>query len=152
MTLADLKRKPVVSMADGTKIGEIDDLVIDPSSWTVMELYIVGQPGRGLIPLGHLKGIGPDAVTIERADAVAYNAKTAGLCFESIKDLHVVDGTGTRRGNVADLRYEAGGAIESFDVRQGGVFGLGAHHLTVTPGEIRGVGDKILTVDLPQSA
>lgn len=152
MILADLKRKPVVSMTDGTKIGEVDDLVVDVSNWTITELYLIGQPGRGLIPLSHLKGIGPDAITIERADAVAYNVKTAGLCFEAVKDLHVVDGTGTLRGNVADVRYEASGAIESFDVRQGGVFGIGAHHLTITPAEIRGVGDKILTVDIPPAA
>ena len=152
MTVADLKRKPVVSMTDSVKIGEVDDLVIDTSTWTVAELYVTGKPGRGLIPLNHLKGIGPDAVTIESAEAIAYNVKTAGLCFESMKELHVVDGTGTRRGQIADVRYEANGAIESFDVSQGGVFGLGAHHLIVTPAEIRGVGDKILTVDIPLPA
>lgn len=149
VTLADLKKKPIVSMADGAKIGEVDDLVIDTSRWAVVELYVAGKPGRGLLPLANLKGIGPDAITIEHADAISYNVKPAGVGFDSFKDLHVVDGTGTVRGNVSDLRFAADGTIESFDVRQGGVFGLGAHHIALTPANIRGVGDKIITVDLP---
>ena len=150
MTLADLKRKPVVSMADGTKIGEVDDLVIDTSAWRIVDLYLVGKPGRGLIPLAGIKNIGPDAVTIESAEAVAYNAKATGTCFESLKALHIVDGTGTTRGHIVDLRYEADGSIQALEVSQGGVFGIGAHHLTVTPAEVRGVGEKILTVDPSQ--
>ena len=145
----DLLKKPVVSMNDGRKIGEVDDLVLDPRSWTVSDLYVKGEPGRGLIKFGALKGIGPDAVTIEQAEGIAYNVKTEGLTYESLKGMHVVDSTGTVRGHVAEVRFEASGAIESLEVRQGGVFGIGAHVVNVTPGEIRGVGDKILTVDLP---
>ena len=149
MNLADLKKKPVVSMADGAKIGEVDDLVIDTSRWAVTELYVNGKPGRGLLPFAQVKGIGPDAITIDSAGSVVYNTKTTGLCVDALQRLHVVDGTGTVRGNVSEVVYGAEGSVESMDVKQGGVFGIGAHVVNVTPREIRGVGDKILTVDLP---
>lgn len=149
VNLNDLKKKPVVSMADGTKIGEVGDLVVDTSRWAIGDLYVDGKPGRGLLPFSSIKGIGPDAVTIEQSSVVAFNAKATGLCFDDLKGLHVVDGTGTVRGEVNEITYDASGAIESFQVKQGGVFGIGAHHLTVTPADIRGVGDKILTVDMP---
>ncbi len=149
MTVADLRKKPVVSMADGAKIGEVDDLVLDTARWAVVELHVVAKPGRGLLPMSSVKGIGPDAVTVESADVVSYSSHSAGLGFDSLKALHVVDGTGTVRGNVSDMTFAADGSVESLDVKQGGVFGIGAHHLTVTPKEVRGVGDKIITIDLP---
>ena len=149
MKSGDLLKKPVVSMSDGRKIGEIDDMVVDTRTWTISDLYVKGEPGRGLIKFAALKGIGPDAVTIEQAEGVAYNVKTEGLSYGDLKGMHVVDGSGTVRGHIAELAFEASGAIESFEVRQGGVFGIGAHVVNVTPGEIRGVGEKILTVDLP---
>ena len=142
MKLDDLLKKPVVSMKDGRKIGEVDDLVLDTATWTISDLYVKGEPGRGLIRFGSLKGIGPDAVTIEQADGIAYNVKTEGLSYDDLKGMHVVDGTGTVRGHVAAITFEGNGAIESLEVRQGGVFGIGAHVVNVTPREIRGRGGQ----------
>ncbi len=149
MIVSDLKKKPVVSMADGSKIGEVGDLIFDPIRWIIANLYVDGKPGRGILPFAQIKGIGPDAVTIDQTSVIAFNAKGSGLCFEDLKGLHVVDSTGTVRGNVSDVTFALDGTVESFEIKQGGVFGIGAHHLTVTPAEIRGVGDKIITVDLP---
>lgn len=152
VNLSDLKKKPVVSMADGAKIGEVGDLIVDPVRWAISDLYVDGKPGRGILPFAQIKGIGPDAITIEQTAVVAFNAKASGLCFEDLKNLHVVDGTGTQRGNVSDVQFEPDGAITALEVKQGGVFGIGAHHLHVTPAEIRGTGDKILTVELPPAS
>ena len=136
-------------MTDGEKIGEVDDLIIDTTHWTVSDVYVDGKPGRGLIAFADLRGIGPDAVTIEQSNGVAYNVKTNGLSFHDLKGIHVVDSTGTARGNVVEMTYTETGAIESFEIRQGGVFGIGAQVTNVSPSSIRGLGDKILTVDLP---
>lgn len=149
MTLADLKRKPVVSMADGTKIGEVEDLVIDTGSWTVRELSVAGKSGKGLLALSHLKNIGPDAVTIERPDLMGWNVTSPGLAFEAVKKLIVVDGSGTVIGHVHDMTYEASGGIHEFEVHHGGVLGLGVKITRFTPADVRGVGDKLITVDLP---
>lgn len=152
MNLSDLRKKPVVSMADGAKIGEVDDLVIDTGAWAVRELYVASKTGRGLLALASLKNIGPDAVTVERLDVVAWNAKSAGLCFDAMKKLIVVDGTGTTIGHVADVVFDPDGAVRTFEVRQGGVLGLGVHVTTLTPADVRGVGEKLITVDLPTEA
>ena len=95
MTLADLKRKPVVSMSDGTKVGDVDDLVIDVARWEVSELIVVSKTGHGLLPLTKLKSIGPDAVVVETLTFIDWNVKSTGLAFHDLKALTVVDGSGT---------------------------------------------------------
>ena len=152
MNLADIKRKPVVSMADGTKIGEVDDLVIDVVGWTVREVVVAEKTVHGILPLSHFKGVGKDAVTVENRDTTAWNGKASGLLFEDFKKLHVVDGSGTVIGHATDLTYEPSGTIASFEVRQGGVFGIGAHVHVVSPSQVRGVGDKIVTVEIQTSS
>ena len=151
MTLADLKRKPVVSMGDGTKIGDVDDLIIDIASWTIHDLYVATKTNRGVLPLANLKNIGPDAVTVESSTAAEWNAKAEGLCFAALKERTVIDGTGTVLGNITDLHYESHGAISSFEVHQGGVLGLGVKITTITPSEIRRVGEKLVTVEIASS-
>ena len=148
MNIADLKGKPVVSMADGTKIGEIADIAIDTSAWTVRDLLVSAKTGQSLLPIVNVKSVGPDAATVESESATSWSAKTPALPFDHFKKLHVVDGSGTAVGNVSDLVYDMSGRIESFEVRQGGVFGIGASVRTVVPAEILGVGDKLITVEL----
>lgn len=148
MNLADLKRKPVVSMEDGKKIGEIDDLVLDPAAWRIKDLYVTSREGRGLLSFVAVKNFGPDAVTVDRATDVAWGAHSSDLCFEAMRKLIVVDGSGTNIGHIVDMRFEPSGAVESFEVHQGGVLGLGVHVRQVTPMEIRGIGDRLVTVDL----
>ncbi len=148
MTLADVRRKPVVSMSDGLKIGDVDDLVVDISRWAIPEFHLAAKGIHGLLPLVKIKGIGPDAVTIETADAVDWTGKASGRLFSEIKELTVVDGTGTILGHLTDLKFDLDGAIESLEVQRGGVLGIGAHVNIVKPAEIRGVGDRLITVDI----
>ncbi len=152
MNLGDLRRKPIVSMADGAKIGEVDDLLVDVTAWRVSDVVIDSKQGRGLLPLASLKSIGPDAITVESASAVAWNAQGAGLAFAAMRKLIVVDGSGTNMGHVVDLAYDPDGAVRSFEIHQGGVLGLGVKVTNVTPADVRGVGDRLLTVELPGEA
>jgi len=147
MTLADLRRKPVVSMSDGAKLGDVEDLVVDVAQWRVPELYIVSKGSHGILALNRVKNIGPDAVTVESAEAVDWNAKPSGSLFGSIKGLQVVDGGGTVLGHPVDLHYQ-NGEVESLEVNKGGVLGLGVQVTIVTPSQIRGVGDRLITVEL----
>jgi len=135
-------------MTDGTKLGDVDDLVIDIASWSIHDLYVATKANRSVLPLANLKSIGPDAVTVESLSAAEWNAKAEGLCFAELKARTVVDGTGTVLGHITDLHYEAHGAISSFEIHQGGVLGLGVKVTTIIPAEIRGVGDKLVTVEI----
>lgn len=149
MTLADLKGKPIVSMAGGAKIGEVGDLAIDVATWTIRDLLVSAKTGQGILPFSNVKSIGPDAVTVESEAATAWSAKTPAVAFDDFKKLHVVDGSGTVVGHAHDVTYDASGSVESFEVRQGGVLGIGAHVHHIGPAAVRGVGDKIITVELP---
>lgn len=148
MTLADLKRKPIVSMSDGMKLGDVEDLVLDVAQWSIPELCVAAKGGHGILPLPKVKSIGPDAVTVESPEMVDWNAKPSGRPFGAIKDLQVVDGGGNVLGHPVDLRYDGAGAIECLEVHKGGVLGLGAQVTVITPAQVRGVGDRLITVEL----
>lgn len=149
MTLADLRRKPIVSIGDGTKVGEVEDLMIEVSNWSVRDIYVRSKTGEGLLPWGHVRNIGPDALTVESAQAVEWVVPPTALRFTHLAELTVVDGTGTVVGHVAEMTYDTSGRIESLEVHRGGVLGLGVHVTRITPSEIRGVGDRLVTVELP---
>jgi sporulation protein YlmC with PRC-barrel domain len=148
MTLADLRRKPIVSIGDGTKIGDVEDLLIEVSQWSIREIYVSSKTGEGLLPWGHVRNIGPDAVTVESNEAVEWGSPPTALRFTHLEDLTVVDGSGTVVGKVADMTFDPSGRVETLEVHRGGVLGLGVHVTRITPAEIRGVGDRLVTVDL----
>jgi len=148
MTLADLRRKPVVSMSDGLKIGDVDDLVVDISRWAVAELHLAAKGIRGLLPIGNVKGIGPDAITVENTDAVDWTGKPTGRLFTAVKELTVVDSGGTILGHLSDLTFGNDGTVESMEVHRGGVLGIGVHVTVVKPSEVRGVSDRLITVEI----
>jgi uncharacterized protein YrrD len=148
MTLADLRRKPVVSMSDGLKIGEVEDLIVDVSRWVVSEFRLAAKGIHGLLPVSHVKGIGPDAMTVESADAVDWTGKPTGRLLTQVKELTVVDGSGTILGHLTDLKFGNDGTIESMEVHRGGVLGIGVHITVVKPSEVRGVSDRLITVEI----
>ena len=151
MTLADLRRKPIVSIGDGTKVGDVEDLPIEVSQWSIREIYVSAKTGEGLLPWGRIRNIGPDAVTVESSESVEWVVPPTALRFTHLMELTVVDGTGTVVGHVADMTFGTDGRIESLEVHRGGVLGLGVHVTRITPSEIRGVGDRLVTVELPVS-
>ncbi|RYG23971.1 PRC-barrel domain containing protein [bacterium] len=148
MTLADLRRKPIVSIGDGVKVGEVDDFVVDPSQWSVRDIYVHARTGEGLLPWVHIRNIGPDAITVDSAQAIEWAVPPTALRFTKLADLTVVDGSGTVIGHIAEMSYDTSGRIEWLEVHRGGVLGLGVHVTRITPAEIRGVGDRLVTVEL----
>src|ERR1700674_5731998 len=74
MRIDELKDKPVMSMASGTKLGSVQDALLDDSYGQIAALVI----GGGGLFGGHkqgvaysaIHGIGPDAVMVSGQDAV----------------------------------------------------------------------------------
>ena len=71
------KGKPIVSIADGERVGTVEDVLIDTGQLTSVGLIIEGKPGHGILPLAAIRANGKDAITVDQAAAVQWSgAKT----------------------------------------------------------------------------
>ena len=151
MKLEDVKGKPVVSLADGARIGDVRDLVIDAKALALRGFLLGGDPGEGLLPLSAVRSNGTDAITVESASAVEWNtgrAQDSGQDLEEFLHLTVVDASGQVLGHIHDVNFSQEGKIKQMVIKSGGVLGLGAHETAIAPGQVRAVGEKMITVDL----
>ncbi len=73
---SDLVGRPVVSIADGLDIAEVKDVVFEPDRHALMG-FTLNKRGfwrgslRELLPTANITAIGPDAVMVDSADALA---------------------------------------------------------------------------------
>lgn len=142
----------MVSLTDGAKVASITDGLLDAPQFKVVGFVLEGKPGKGFLPLASIRGFGDDAFTIETTDTIKWS--TGHLPVEGGTRAHdvigpkVVDATGTDVGAVSDVTFEpADGAITSFEVRSGGLFGLGADVHLVEPSSVKGIGSSLMTVE-----
>lgn len=141
----------VVAMAEGTKLGRVDDVLIGTEGLRLVALLIGGAGQAGAIPFEDIERIGPDAVIVATGRVVrAINAgdafsKLPGL--NALKKLRVVDATGTLVGTVGGVEFDpATGRVLSLTVQKGGVMGLGVTTTAVSADAIRSVGPELITL------
>src|SRR5580658_9762245 len=97
----DLIGKSVVSMADGAKVGTVEELVFH--GLDLNALVVKGERGEGLLPYISVGTNGPDAITIESYTLIDWSAG-AGLGPDSknlhqLRELSVVDSDGKSLGH-----------------------------------------------------
>jgi sporulation protein YlmC with PRC-barrel domain len=66
MKFSELKGRAVIDLADAVKIGEVEDLIVEPDSHHIVSLKVktgLFQASR-LVPVAHVKNVGADAITI----------------------------------------------------------------------------------------
>lgn len=75
-TLEELRRKEVIDVSTGERLGFIDDVRIDLASSEVLELVIYGRfrilglfgrENNTLIPCGEIKVVGSEVVLVDRS-------------------------------------------------------------------------------------
>ena len=137
----DLHRRAVVDVQEGTKVGQIDDLLLDPDGQHVAG-YIVqrgsallGQGSRVLVAATAVHAVGPDAVTVQRTDAEDTAEDTSAL--PRLSDLighKVVSEGGKLLGVVEDVLLDDNGMrIVGYALESAGASGrlgalTGQHH------------------------
>jgi sporulation protein YlmC with PRC-barrel domain len=154
MKASALKDMPVVSMADGTRVGTVADVLLDAASLRVVALLLSADSGQTLLPFEAIRSIGADAVTIASAAATqGLTGRPAPEGTHSLRDVNglaAVNGEGTLLGSVKEVEIEpADGRLIELVVHRGGVLGLGGTSTSVPASAIRGIGAKLVTVDLP---
>lgn len=155
MKLSVLQDMPVVSVADGTKVGAVQDILVDTAQMRVVTLVLSGDGGTSWLPFESIRHVGGDAVTVESAavtQGASGQAAADGLRgLKELTSLKVVNEAGTYLGEVQDVDFDArDGRIGELIARRGGVLGgLGATDTRVPVAAIRGMGPAIVTVDLP---
>ena len=168
MKFSELKGRAVVNLEDASKIGEVEDLMVELDSYHIASLKI--RTGRfsapELVAAANVKNVGADAVTVS-VNQVPSNtaAETDGIdnasrpaaeqqpeqqperpLFEISKILgnKVVTDAGTMLGELHDVLFDwVDLTITGFEVRGSGIFAK-TQEFAATP-EVR-YGDKLITM------
>ena len=119
---------PVISIAQGTRIGVVEDLVIDLDRRWVAALSLGGQHVAGavrVVPFDAIRGAGRDAVTVQDDSAVVLLSDRPDLerLYASpvrLVGLQVVTEEGSRPGRIHDVLVdELSGEIVDYEVSGG---------------------------------
>jgi sporulation protein YlmC with PRC-barrel domain len=156
MRSATLKGLAVVSLAEGTRLGRVDDLVIDTAERRVAALSCGDQGRRFIVPFSQVRNIGKDAITVESSEVTQIEGQGSQtpntMRLDDFLKLKTVDESGTLVGTVSQLEIDpATGRLVSLDVHKGGVLGLGGTTTTVAAEQIRAIGPELVTVANLQS-
>lgn len=142
-----LRGAPVVSVADGTLLGRVEDLIFDLGALRAVALRVAVDRRHVVVPFGELRAAGPDAVTVPSARSVeGYGELFAGLpTLDRLHHLKVVDESGVLDGVVRGLDIDPRtGQIVSARVHHGGFAGFGGRTASVPRDAILSVGDVMV--------
>jgi sporulation protein YlmC with PRC-barrel domain len=172
MKLSELKGRAVVSLDGAKKIGEVEDLLVQPDSYHIASLKIrtgLFSAAR-LVPTTDVKNVGADAVTVsvntsqvsipantsnagntdqlevEQWGANTKSSESSGPLFEISKILgnKVVTDAGTMLGELHDVLFDwVDLRITGFEVRESGLFAK-TQEFAATP-EVR-YGKTMITI------
>jgi uncharacterized protein YrrD len=149
MKFSELKGRAVVSLDNAQKMGEVEDLMVEPVSRHIVSLKVrTGLfSAAQFVPAGEVKNVGVDAVTIAaHAGPAPQSAEGAPPLVELTRILgnKVVTDAGTLVGELRDVLLDwANLTITGYEVSEGGLFAK-VQEFTATP-EVR-FGDKIITM------
>ena len=152
MKFSELKGRAVVNVEDAKKIGEIDNLLLEPGTRQVSSLKVKtgGLFSTPLtIAISQLMNIGPDAVTVKADQTSPSQAPNSQESVEvsSLLGNKVVTDAGALLGEVHDVLLDpVSAAVTGYEVREGGIFAKSLE-ISATP-EIR-YGDKLITIPAP---
>ncbi len=148
-TNKSLHSKAIVSLDGGAKIGNVEDILIDPQGLRFVALLIKGEKGESVLPKENIKMIGDDAVTIESVSATQSSAHSfpGTRPFSAFRGYKVVNSSGSLVGELHDIEIEpTSGAFVSLDVRSGGVLGIGTHRHHISANDICSFGPDLITI------
>ncbi len=149
MNIEKLKGMSVVSVAEGSRLGRVADVLLDPNALRIGAMKIEQGGQSFVIPFNLIKSVGSDAITVESSQVTQADGGSFGTLvgINDFKKLKVVDEIGTLFGTIASVDVDtATGRVDSFAAHKGGMLGLGGTTTSVTADQVRGIGPEVLTV------
>ena len=151
MKASAIKGMSVVSIADGTKLGSIDDVVFDTGQLRVAALQVSADRQHALIPFDRVRSIGSDAVMVPSADVPQWAGPpnpAAGQCrLDELGKMKVVNEGGTLLGTVSGVEIEPqDGQVTELQVHKGGVLGIGGTSHTIAAKDVISSSGDVITV------
>ena len=147
MKAEKLKGLAVISIAEGARLGRVEDVLFDPRELRIGALRVGGDERNFVLPFEQVKQVGVDAVTVESGRAIQVAGGDGMLGLGDLTSLKAVDEAGNFIGTVAGVEIDtATGHIENVTAHKGGVLGLGGQTTTIVAGEVRVIGPDVMTV------
>jgi uncharacterized protein YrrD len=152
MKFSELKGRAVINVEDATKVGEVENLLLDPGSRKVLGLKVKTSglfSSPLIVAVPQIINIGPDAVTVKADLSSSDKAKSEKEWVEltDILGNKVVTDAGTMVGEIHDVLLDpVSAAVTGYEVREGGMFAKSLE-IAATP-DVR-YGEKLITIPAP---
>lgn len=147
-----LKGMAIVSLQEGTKLGQVEQPLFDLTARRVAALRVKGDDGAFIVRFDGVQSVGADAITI--ASSAATQTSSGSATADDLRDLDalgklkVVDHAGTFLGTVSHVEIDpASGEITRLDAHKGGMLGMGGTTTPIDARAIVSVGPELLTVN-----
>ncbi len=140
MLFSDAKGHQVVSTAAAEQVGKIKDVVVDPSTRSVIALLLKKTDAGSILRWSDLTGFGSDAATVASADLLLETDEQVDALRGKAHELHgkrVLDTRGDELGSVKDL---------DIDPTSGAVTSLVLEHRSVPGSALLAVGSYAVVV------
>ena len=151
MKAEDFKGRPVVSVAEGARVGVVEDVLFNATALTIEILSVRGMAESRLLHFRDVQSVGPDAITVPTQDVVRAisdpndPATALLLTLHELSQRKIVDENGTMLGGVDSVSIDpADGHIVSITAGQGGIIGIGRSTATIAVADVVSVGDVIV--------
>lgn len=146
----------IVSLAEGTKLGHVEQPLLDVTARRIAALRGKGESGIFIVPFDQIASIGADAITV--ASSQATQTPSTGSAADGLVELHelgklkVVDHAGTFLGTIARVEIDpTSGAITQLAAHKGGMLGMGGTTTPIDARAIVSVGPALMTVNTEAS-
>ncbi len=140
MKFSELKGLAIIDLEDARKLGDLEDLLLDPGTRQVLGLKVKKSglfSSALLIPIAGLKNVGADAITVVYAasseaghnqtfpsDAAPANPDLQNLiALSQTLDNQVITDSGTLVGHIKDVELDRSNlSIVGYEVSVGNIF------------------------------
>jgi len=151
-----LKGMAIVSVQEGTKLGYVEQPLLDLTARKVVALQVRGESGTFIVPFDEVASVGTDAITVASSAATqtpSTGGVADGLCdLDALRKLKIVDQAGTLLGTISRVEIDpASGEIIQLAAHKGGMLGMGGTTTPIDARAIVSVGPELLTVNTEAS-
>lgn len=153
--ISDIKGKSILSLANGQRIGQVDDVLVDPHSMSIAGLiYNVGgmfDREKHIVPASNVEKWGQDAILIGEGRTFIDRSEVPDFdnwisTESSLRGLSVVTTDGDKIGTISDVLVDQQGMLTTYQVSEGSS-AFGGDTFEIPAQSTRTLGKDVAIVD-----